>query len=102
MAAVYRKTFNNNFSYDMEKLQEFLQEDIDKVCKINLDKINRLKEDISIIEMKQGLRALRLRASGGPDGMTARLLNYIAKFLPNLVLGAMQEVFNFHKQAEFK
>ena len=42
--------------------------------------------------MKQGLKALRLGASGGPDGMTARLLNYIAKIIENLVLSALQEI----------
>ena len=35
-------------------------------------------------EIKQGLRALRLGASGGPDGITTRLLNNIAKLLPGI------------------
>ena len=49
IAAVYRKTFNNNFSSDMERLKEFLHEDIDKIGKINLDNINLLKENKSMI-----------------------------------------------------
>ena len=65
---------------------------MERIGKINSDNINMLKEDISMIEMKQGLRALRVEPWGGPDGMNARLLNYIAKFLPNLVLGAKQEI----------
>ena len=31
-------------------------------------------------DMKQGLRALRLGSSGGPDGMTARLLLASSKY----------------------
>ena len=33
-----------------------------------------------------------LGASGGPDGMAARLLNHISKLLPNLVLAAIKEI----------
>ena len=57
----------------MEGLTEFLGEDKEKIGKINSDNMNRLKEDISMIEMKLVLRALRLESSGGPKGITARL-----------------------------
>ena len=35
----------------MEKITEFLHEDIDEIGKINLDNINILKDDISMMEM---------------------------------------------------
>ena len=44
------------------------------------------------MEMKQGIRALRLQYSGGLDGLSATLLNQLAKALPNLVLRAIQEI----------
>ena len=54
--------------------------------------MNRLKEDIAITEMKQWFRALILGSSGHPDGLSARLLNHLAKTMPVLILGAMQEI----------
>ena len=57
-----------------------------------MENMNRLKEAISMTKMKQGLRALRLESSGGPDDLSARLLNHFPKILLNLVLGAMQEI----------
>ena len=73
----------------MERLTDFLGEVIERIEKINSDNMSRIKEDINMIEMKQGLRALWLQSLGGPDGMNVRLLKYVAKFLPNLVLGAI-------------
>ena len=43
-------------------------------------------------EMKQGLKALRIESSGGPDGLSARLLNHLIKLVCNLNLGAMNEI----------
>ena len=43
-------------------------------------------------EMKQSIKALGLGTGCGPDGLPARLLNNISKAVPNLILGAMQEV----------
>ena len=76
----------------MNGIKQFLDNDIDKIGKINDQNIERLKEDINITEMSQEQRALRLKASGGPDGITARLLNHIAKIIPYLVLGLLQEI----------
>ena len=42
--------------------------------------------------MKQGLKALRIASARGPDGLSSRLLNHLAKLLPDLMLGAMQEI----------
>ena len=76
----------------MGSLLEFLGNEKEKIGSINMENMNRLKEDITITEMKQGIRALRLGSSGGPDGNSARLLNHLAKVIPNLILEAMQEI----------
>ena len=48
--------------------------------------------------MKQSLKALRLGAGGRPDELSARLLNHISKAVPNLVLGAMQEITTYESK----
>ena len=92
ISAVYRKIFSNNFSSDMESVLEFVGDDKGRIGKIYMENMNRIKEDITITEMKQGLRALQLESLGGPDGLSAMLLNHLAQILPNLVLGGMQEI----------
>ena len=48
--------------------------------------------------MKQSLKALRLRSDREPDILSTKLLNHISKAIPNLVLGAMQEVTTYESK----
>ena len=43
---------------------------------------------------------LRLESGGGPDGLSARLLNLLSKALPNLVVGVIQEITLFEKNLQ--
>ena len=66
--------------------------DIDKLGKIYNYIKDKHEHVITLSKMKQSLKALRLREGGGPDGLSARLLNHISKSVPNLIIGAMQEI----------
>ena len=48
--------------------------------------------------MKQRLKALGHRAGGRPESLSTRLLNNIAKVVPNLTLGAMQEIMTYKSE----
>ena len=62
--------------------------------RINLEKesFSRMNEDLTMTELKQGIKAFRLESSGGPDGFTPRLLTYLVKLVPYSFHRAMNEM----------
>ena len=100
ISATYAKLFNSKSQTSMQTLKEFLGIDIDKIGKITEDIKSELCNELTATEMKQGLRALKLTSKGGPDGISSRLLNYLARILPNLVLGSMQEITLFENKPD--
>ena len=89
ISATYAKLFNSKSQTNKQTLIDFLDTDLEEIGKINEEIKQELSNDLTATEMKQGLRALKLTSKGGPDGNSSRLLNYLAKILPNLVLGSM-------------
>ena len=89
ISSTYAKLFNSKSQTNMQTLIDFLDTDIDRIGKINEEIKHELSNYLTPTEMKQGLRALKLTSKGGPDGISSRLHNYLAKILPNLVLGLM-------------
>ena len=84
----------------MEALENFLGPDIDRLGKITNDIKDELGNEITMTEMRQGLKALKLTSRGNPDGISSRLLNYLANILPNLVLGAMHEITKYESKPD--
>ena len=84
----------------MQKLKYFLNVDKNKLGKITEKMKSDLSNNLTTTEMRQGLRALKLTSKGGPDGISSGLLNYLVKILPNLILGAMQEVTLYEKKPD--
>merc|ERR1712112_575134 len=84
----------------MESLENFLGQDRDRLGKISDHIKEDLHNELTMSEMRQSLKALKLTSRGGPDGISSRLLNFLAKILPNLVLGVMHEVTRYESKPD--
>ena len=65
--------------------------------RLNLKNIsNKIKDcpenEISLTEMTQGLKAIRLSSMGGPYGLTSRFLRYLGGKIANIILGAIRGI----------
>ena len=100
ISSIYAKVFNKESHSNMSDLENFLAQDRDKIGRITDSIKNDLEYDLNLTEMRQGIKALKLTSKGGPDGITSRLLKYLANILPQLVLGAMNKITSYEDKPE--